>query len=469
MSQNKKKQLEVDIQQMREAIGSGQLTPQMILKVQESIEKANKELDSINSKPVKKVNLTELLNTNFGKQSFDTTADFSKEKKNLRQLLKDNDLEYDEAAKSWISDNFKLKKSKPAPKVKVPEKAQVYTEKDADNLVNDLLGKNSGKKAKSAPKVVAKTKKTAPLKKPVFSWLSATKRDVVPIYAKHRMFAIKLEADTIVALKGTDGKSVRVTAAKGDSLIFDDKKHLVYVADKDWMKGRFTYAKPAAKVVAKPAAKVVVKPAKKKAPKKRAVCTMSNANTGKKIAKILDFFIDHAHDWKEKKTGLKFLRVLKTKGEKSSVVIHVQDWRGAVNSAAAAMAKVTKYYMLCMDTFKLTRVKPPKIGSYNIVVTEKQAKEIYTTNGEEVYHVCVKTYRELLKCSFEGTCTPKQKGKWKDLYYECGDLVKKLDVGRAGGAAYYDLVRERRNKTKEKHSVAMIKVSEQLRKKNEMK
>ena len=54
-------------------------------------------------------------------------------------------------------------------------------------------------------------------------------------------------------------------------------------------------------------------------------------------------------------------------------------------------------------------------------------KEVYTTRGKNQYRICLKTYRQLLQCSFDGTCTPEQSKKWKTLDHECGDLVQKLE------------------------------------------
>ena len=66
--------------------------------------------------------------------------------------------------------------------------------------------------------------------KPSFSWRTAADTSkLMPILNHCQEYALKVDKDLPVQLKGTGKESITVTAQKGEYLIFDDKGHLVYV------------------------------------------------------------------------------------------------------------------------------------------------------------------------------------------------------------------------------------------------
>jgi hypothetical protein len=224
-----------------------------------------------------------------------------------------------------------------------------------------------------------------------------------------------------------------------------------------------TKPEPEAKTKPEPEAKTKPEPEAKTKPeaKKRTVCTLRDAEDGRRLSKVVKFFSDEAEAWNDSKSSRKITKIVRTKGEKEDIVLEVADYKGM--SGIKAFLGERKFYRLCVDSLKLTPVDRPLKGTYNLVVKEDELKKVYTTRGENKYYLCLKTYRKLLKCSFAGTCSAADSKKWKTLYHECGDLEQKLNKNPKALSSFHKEVKKRR-KSGEKYSDAMHRVSIELKK-----
>lgn len=193
---------------------------------------------------------------------------------------------------------------------------------------------------------------------------------------------------------------------------------------------------------------------------KRAVCSLEEAETGRRVSKVIKFFLDEAEKWNKSQSTRKITKIMRTKGEKQEIILEVADYAGL--PGLTTFLGNRKYYRLCVDSFKLDKVDPPARGTYSIVVKESRMKQVYTTKGEKHYTVCLQSYRELLKCSFEGNCTADQSSEWKKLYRECGDLVQKLEQQPRALRLFHAEVKQRR-KIGELYSDAMARVAGEVK------
>lgn len=205
----------------------------------------------------------------------------------------------------------------------------------------------------------------------------------------------------------------------------------------------------------------VPKPNPAPAKPKRATCTLEEAKTGARLSRVIKFFIDQAELWHKSKTSRKITKIMRTKGDKQEIILQVADYAGM--SGLTTLLGNRKYYRLCVDSFKMDKVAAPARGSYSVVVKENQMKQVYTTRGTKQYTICLKSYRELLKCSLEGSCTADQSAKWKTLYKECGDLVQKLEKHPKAMRQFHKEVKSRR-KAGELYSDAMSRVAREIKK-----
>lgn len=197
-------------------------------------------------------------------------------------------------------------------------------------------------------------------------------------------------------------------------------------------------------------------------PKKRSVCSLDDAETGRRVNKVVNWFLKEATDWRESKSSRQITKIMRVKGKEGQhdVIVEVADYAGM--SGIAAFLGGRKYYRLCVDSFSLDKVDKPKAGSYQILIKEQEMKRIYTTKGDEMYMACLKTYKELLHCSMEGTCTEAQKGKWKSNWHECGDLIKKLEKNPDAIRKFHNEVKLRR-KAGESYTAAASRVADEIK------
>lgn len=408
-----------------------------------------------------------------------------------------------------------------------------------------------GEKSKKKPEAKAPVAKSTPEKpsdtpksvlKSAFSWKNKVSvANLQPIVMHCQHYIKKIDAPTLVSLKGTGSASIQVQAQAGEYLIFDDKGYPVFIMnptsftkkcnegttvdqhkelkhkeeenkalqkqiqelEKQLSSGRQSITgleqantglqskiqelesdlekvtkeldqlkaeakeqepKPQPRTASKPKLKPT-KPvqASNKNPKpraKRAVCSLDEAETGRRVSKVIKFFLDEAERWNKSQSSRKITKVMRTKGDKQEIILEVADYAGL--SGLTTFLGNRKYYRLCVDSFKLDTGDAPARGSYAVVVKEARMKQVYTTKGEKQYTICLKSYRELLKCSFEGTCTTAQSDKWKKLYKECGDLVQKLEKQPKALKLFHAEVKQRR-RNGELYSDAMARVAGEIK------
>ena len=365
-----------------------------------------------------------------------------------------------------------------------------------DAYIYKHIPKKEEQKKTPTKKEVKDNKKDGPTL--AYNWkLSSENSKIAPVVLHCQHHFLKVEKEVMVGLKGEGGKTIEVKALKGEYLIFDDKKKLVWVMtpndferkcnekqslakhkkDHHAGEGIGKVAKGDQKQIGEPQGELKVHKSRSadakntdlkersssKPKKKKAVCTLEEANFATRINKVVKFFVQHAKDYQASKSGKKITKIMRTKGEKQSIIIEMVDFEGFLTGLRSLIGRQRKYYTLCIDSFKLTKVDKPKAGSYRLAVGSDQLKRVYTTNGEKQYEVCLKTYRELLGCSLEGKCSEQQKGKWKKLYHECGDLEQKLKHQPAILKNFHKEVRSRIRKG-EKYTDAVARVASEIKK-----
>ncbi len=349
----------------------------------------------------------------------------------------------------------------------------------ADGYLYNHIPKGEKKKEPIKKKAPVKKKEAAPKreeeKKPEFSWRKAvpiTKLKPVVIDCQH--YYIEVEKEMTVQLKGDGKASINVKAIQGEYLIFDEGGYLVFVMNKTSFQKKCVIEKVEAKkedVSAK--AKEAPKESKKSTPKakaqklpvktkKKSNCSLREAEDGRRLSKATKFFLDEAESWNKSQNTRKITKILRTRGEKQDVIIEVADYRGFLTGLETLIGGKRKYYRLCIDSLNLTPVDRPKNGTYTLIVSNQELKQVYTTKGNKQFGICLKTYRKLLKCSFEGSCTANDKGKWKTLYHQCGDLEQKLNKNPNVLHNFHVEVKKRR-KPGEKYSAAMSRVAKEIK------
>jgi hypothetical protein len=401
----------------------------------------------------------------------------------LAKTVADNDAQAKEYLEAWINVHIPKGEQKVEPKPKPEPKAKK-------------------KKAEPAPKP-----KKEELK-PAYSWKKKiATANLSPIIIGCQHYAIKVEKETLVELKGSGSDSVQVNAMPGEYLIIDANGYLVFVMEPksykekckvqtlEDQKAKLAEAEKAIsglkiandKIAAlektiealkaqkpeptpklkKEESKPEPKAKKKKAeptpkPKKKPACTLKEAEMGRRLAKAVKFFTDHAEKWHNDKVSWKITKIYRTKGEKQEIIIEVADYKGFMTGLKTLIGGRRSYKRLCVDSLNLTTVEKPERGKYVLVVSESEMKRIYTTKGDKKYYFCLKTYRELLKCSFEGKCTAAQSKKWKELYNSCGDLQQKLEKNPEVLRNFHAEVKKRRKPT-ETYAEAMTRVAEEIK------
>lgn len=313
-----------------------------------------------------------------------------------------------------------------------------------------------------------KSRESEKVEKLSHSWKTPSPASEMNPFVLHcQQYYQLVEKSMRLKLKGTGDESIDVIAKKGEYLVFDDNRQLVFVmTGKDFkrkciehttiedhyqadhkteefeivqkenqeLKSRIEhYNRLAQKSTSsndngdKGSDEKTNQKPKASKPKRKPVCTLKEAEIGRRVQKITKFFVDHAEKWKNNQTTRKITKIYRTRGEKQEIIVEMADYRGFVTGLQTMIGGKRKYYRLCVDSFNLTATSKPRQGSYTLVIKEADMKRVYTTKGDKRYAICLKTYRVLLKCSFEGTCTSAQSKKWKSLHQECGDLIIKLE------------------------------------------
>lgn len=465
-------ELKEKIATMETGLQGGNLPDAAIPGVEASLEKARKELADLEEKKVKTPKAPKKLL----KKDFYTAMDKLYPETTLTSLQDLSQSKYESRYREML------------------ERAKSIADKDAQarSYLDDWMNKHipKGKVEESKPK----TKVEAPAAKSAYSWKQkVVVSNLKPISINCQHYVIKVEKETLVSLKGTGSASIQVKAQAGEYLIFDDKGYLVYVMEPKSFAAKCTLNKTLAdnkKIIEKTsAAEKALKEAQDKIAKlekdlaekekptsktpksaqpnkkhasKKSVCTLDEAESGRRLSKAIKFFSDHAEKWHASRVSWKITKIYRTKGEKQEIILETADYKGFATGLKTLIGGHRKYYRLCVDSFNLTKVDKPTPGSYVLLIKESEMKKIYTTKGARKYTICLKTYRELLKCSFEGSCTATQSAKWKKLYHECGDLQQKLEKQPEALRNFHAQVKKRR-KAGELYSDAMTRVAQEIK------
>lgn len=339
---------------------------------------------------------------------------------------------------------------------------------------------------------------------PSYSWRTPTDtKKLTPILNHCQEYAMELEEDMVVQLKGTGQQSIEVTAKKGEYLIFDDKGHLVFVMNPTSFKRKCienttvedhkktkhladqaeAYKKELDKVKAeakkeaakaepspKPAAKAdKPKPAADSKPKKedkpKVNCTAEELTTAQKIAKLMKMVDENSMVWSDifdskqwKKTReIEGIYEMRAEEDKGKIIVKARDW------SAKGKKEAEKWYKLCIDSYRLTKMNAPSLGSYRSVVSKSQLQAAYTTKGERKYRKCAAIHSELAKCRMKGNCTMEQRERYKKEVNTCGNLAK-TKVGVPKYITYLHSETKKRRKKGEAYHDALARVAEELRK-----
>lgn len=355
----------------------------------------------------------------------------------------------------------------------------------ADGFLYNHISKGE-KKKEPVKKIAPARKKEVATKteavKPEFSWRkSVPVEKLKPVVIDYQHYYKEVTKEMTVQLKGDGKESMNVKAIPGEYLIFNDGGYLVYVMNKTSFEKKCVIEKVEAKkestpVKAKEAPKEIKKPEttqKKPTPKpkeekpalkvkKKSNCSLKDAEDGRRLSKATKFFLDEAEDWNKSQNTRKITKIMRTRGVKQDVIIEVADYKGFLTGLETLIGGKRKYYRLCIDSFNLTTVDRPRNGTYTLIVSNRELKQVYTTKGNKQFGICLKTYRKLLKCSFEGSCTANDKEKWKTLYHQCGDLEQKLNKNPNVLHNFHSEVKKRR-KPGEKYSAAMSRVAQEIK------
>ncbi|KGE86430.1 MAG: zeta toxin family protein [Phaeodactylibacter xiamenensis] len=411
--------------------------------------------------------------------------------------------------------------------------------------------------------------------KPSFSWRTAADTSkLMPMLNHCQEYALKVDKDLPVQLKGTGKESITVTAQKGEYLIFDDKGHLVYVMNANSFKRKCienTTLEKHLKEKHQSGPKPSGRPLPKALEKYRGVfgdydgdgvlnvddpdpytpgdgTTVEEVKLADEIEKIIDFrkdydtarneFVEilkkHAEGETDilsrTKTPYSIINKLRRKrlvGKKGltdvigTMVVFpdqksLEDFKDKVNAGKLGevlefddyykkpqagyrayhwnvvykgspveiqaktervkkIAKANhtlykegkddaeKWYSLCIDSYRLTKIDTPAQGSYRSVVSKSQLQAAYTTKGERKYRKCAALHSELAKCRMKGNCTTEQRERYKKEVDTCGNLAK-TKVGVPKYVIYLHAETKKRRKKGEAYSDALARVAEELRK-----
>ena len=118
------------------------------------------------------------------------------------------------------------------------------------------------------------------------------------------------------------------------------------------------------------------------------------------------------------------------------------------------------YHKICPETAKLTKMLPPKRGSYRMLVTTQALKEQYATNRN--WEECQLWIREAYQCSRDGDCSKEQKELFSLYYKQCGDQrVKEENIAYLRWL--HKKAGEQWNRGEEAYLVAFARVKRELK------
>jgi ppGpp synthetase/RelA/SpoT-type nucleotidyltranferase/predicted ABC-type ATPase len=217
-----------------------------------------------------------------------------------------------------------------------------------------------------------------------------------------------------------------------------------------------------------PDAPVVSTKSTKKSPARTTLkikCSAEELTTAQKVAKIMKMVDENTMVWSDifdtkqwKKTReIEGIYELRAEADKGKIIVKVRDW------SAKGKKEAEKWYSLCIDSYRLTKIDTPPQGSYRSVVSKSQLQAAYTTKGERKYRKCAALHSELAKCRMKGNCTTEQRERYKKEVDTCGNLAK-TKVGVPKYVIYLHAETKKRRKKGEAYSDALARVAEELRK-----
>lgn len=122
------------------------------------------------------------------------------------------------------------------------------------------------------------------------------------------------------------------------------------------------------------------------------------------------------------------------------------------------------WYDLCLESWKLKKVKAPKQNTYRKIVSDNKIKAIYNTRGKKLWNKCLALYLEMYKCRKNGNCSTAQKEKWGQRASKCGNLARRyvilpdqMDILRKRAEQIFDT-------EKISYSAALKQAAKELRK-----
>ena len=382
----------------------------------------------------------------------------------------------------------------------VPEKDAVEY---ADAYLGVHLPKGSTTGKSDTPKTVKKNQPTKPVP-PVVSYSWRKKEEVgklSPVVLHCQHYSLKVEKDISVRLKGNGNESIEVMVKTGEYLIFDDKGYLVFVMnansfqrkcnkntslenqealkhkaakteqlEKEIQKLKAEIAKRPAQSKPQPSAKTPkAKPAKKTPPaskpasKKRHKCTAEELSTAQLLAKVMKFVEQNTMVWNDIFSSKKWKKsqeiegIYEMKGDNAGkVIVKIRDW------STKAKKDQIKWYKLCIDSFKLTKIEAPGQNTYKRIISKRQLQAAYTTKGEHKYKRCATLYSEMAKCRAKGNCTTEQKERYSKRIGTCGNLGKRK-VAVPTFVKYLHVETRKRRKVGESYGEALSRVAGEIK------
>ncbi len=334
----------------------------------------------------------------------------------------------------------KAKKTEDKPKVESPKPKA--TEKPAEK---PKAKETKKEEKKPAAKAVEKEEKVEKPKSEKPDYVHSWKRKISDA-SFEAAAKVELTCDFRVLTAEKSGKvEIKSTFNKGDKLLVHEDGYPFAVMTEAAYEKRCKVLKKASTPRSKkePAAKQ---------PKKAEVIQTFLDNPSVPLLTWLDGQIEL---WKNRQSNQKITKImviLKT-GE---IVIEYTHYDKLLRVADLRYS----YHKICPETAKLTKMLPPKRGTYRMLVTKQALKEQYVTNRN--WEECQLWIREAYQCSRDGDCSKEQKELFSLYYKQCGDQrVKEENIAYLRWL--HKKVGEQWNRKEESYLGAFARVKRELK------
>ena len=221
---------------------------------------------------------------------------------------------------------------------------------------------------------------------------------------------------------------------------------------------KFDESKPTEKATPDPKP-VIKQPASKKQDK----CTAEELSTAQLLAKVMKFVEQNTIVWNDIFSSKKWKKsqeiegIYEMKGDNAGkVIVKIRDW------STKAKKDQVKWYILCIDSFKLTKIEAPGQNTYKRIISKRQLQAAYTTKGEHKYKRCANLYSEMAKCRAKGNCTTEQKERYSKRIGTCGNLGKRK-VAVPTFIKYLHAETRKRRKVGESYGEALSRVAGEVK------